>query len=71
MLQKGGWEAEFRFQNCIWPYLLVSNVMKKQTKACTIPTPSGTYKAMLAYSTIALLLCTEKSTRETHPPLAQ
>lgn len=55
----------------IWIYLLVSNLTKKQTQALSLPTPSGTYRAMFACSTTALFLCTEKSTRKTHPPLAQ
>lgn len=71
MVQTGGWEAEFRFENYIWTYLLVSNLTKKQTQAHALPKPSGTYRAMFACSTTALFLCTEKSTRKTHPPLAQ
>lgn len=47
MVQKGGWEAEFRFENYILTYLLVSNIMMKQTQARTLPTPSGTYRPCL------------------------
>lgn len=71
MVQKGGREAELRFENYIWTHLLVSNLTKKQTQARALPTLSGTYRAMFACSTTAWFLCNENSTRKAHPPLAQ